>query len=63
MARNSSQSPQANRGGTTSQEGFPTEAARSNIKATDDTESARVIDQPLSPAASPEQGVSGNQLK
>jgi hypothetical protein len=63
MSSKNSQSPQSQRGGTQGQEGFQSEAPRTNMKATDDTESARAIDRELSDSASPDQGVSGNQLK
>jgi hypothetical protein len=62
-AGKNSQSPQAQRGGTQDQEGFQSEAPHTNMYDTDDTESARVIDQPLSDSASPDQGVDGVDLK
>lgn len=57
-----SESPQSARGGTQSQEGFPTEAAQTNIEATDDVQNDRAFDRPLSDSASPHQGVDGPTL-
>jgi hypothetical protein len=62
-AGKNSQSPQSARGGTQSQEGFQSEAPHTNMRSSDDTESARAIDRELSDSASPDQGVDGRKLK